>query len=533
MNKSKLVLFLVLILGLNSLGNDRINALKDSLSHFEGLKKAQSLLIIGNHYYPNNNDSALLYIEKALNEYQDINNEKGIISCYGLISDIYSSYGMYDTAIILNYKVIDWGEKNNDIRADIAYLGLANTYESINQPDKARSFFHKAIKGSYLPARRAAFTNLGYLYLNEKEFDSAQTYFSQGLKEYLNTDTSLHINKYNIATIYSNLASVEYGKGNYAEGIKLLNTSLLIFQEIDNSSSSAITYLKLGDGYGYIHKNDLSLQYYLKAKQIADSNQILSVKEDIYLSLSKYYQSVNDYKKSFTALVEYEKIHDNLMMQSYKSSIIEMEVKYNVQEKVNKIDSLKQEKKIIFSYAIALILSLLLASSIIILYINNRRQKYKNAKIISDSKSQLAAVKTKQVEQKLKRIKMNLHEKSAFIEELQEEIKKLGSKEDQKQMAEKVQLLRKTRILTDEDWKEYRNIFNEIHPSFINSIENNNNLSVGDQRQLIFLKLGLKQKEIAYLMGISTEGVKRARQRLSKKIGLKNTGELLKYIENL
>ena len=533
MKKSKLILFIILLLGLNSLGNEKIDLLKDSLSYFKGLKKAQSLLVIGNHYYPNNNDSALLYIEKALNEYQDINNEKGIISCYGLISDIYSSYGMYDTAIMLNYKVIAWGEKNNDIRADIAYLSLANTYASINQPDKARSFLQKAIKGSYLQARRAAFANLGNIYLNENKFDSAKIYFSQGLKEYLNTDTSLHINKYNIATIYSNLASVEYGKGNYEEGIKLLNTSLLIFQKIDNNSSLAITYLKLGDGYGYLNKNDLILQYYLKAKQITDSNQIPSVKEDVYLSLSKYYQSVSDYKKSFTYLVEYQKIHDSLMMQSHKSSITEMEVKYTVQEKINKIASLHKEKQIIFDYATILVLSILLLSTIIIFMLNHRRLKLKNENVLSEIKSQYAEAKTKLTEQKLERVKVNFHEKSALIEELQDEINKLESEEDQKQMADKVQLLRKTRILTEEDWKEYHNIFNDIHPSFSNSIDNYNDLSIGDERQLIFLKLGLKQKEIAYLMGISPEGVKRARQRLSKKIGLKNASELSKYIESL
>ena len=71
MKKSKLILFIALLLGLNSLGNGKIDLVKDSLSYFGGLKKAQSLLVIGNYYYINNNDSALLYIEKALNEYQD------------------------------------------------------------------------------------------------------------------------------------------------------------------------------------------------------------------------------------------------------------------------------------------------------------------------------------------------------------------------------------------------------------------------------------------------------------------------------
>jgi DNA-binding NarL/FixJ family response regulator len=48
---------------------------------------------------------------------------------------------------------------------------------------------------------------------------------------------------------------------------------------------------------------------------------------------------------------------------------------------------------------------------------------------------------------------------------------------------------------------------------------------------LIFLKLGFKQNEIAFLMGISSEGVKRARQRLSKKLGLESAAELSGFIK--
>jgi len=514
-------------------GTTNIVELKDSLIYHSGADKAKALLIIGNYYYSSDNDSALVYLEQAFAEYKRINDDKGMASCYGLIGDIYAGYGMYDTAIVLIYKVKEWGERNNDIRAYIAYLNLANTYRKKGQLEKAQEFYLKTIDGSYLPAKRAAFANLGLLYLDNKNYDSATYYFEEGLKEYALSDTSLPINKYNIASIYLNIAMVQYEKKEYEKGIKTLNNSLKLFKEIDNRSSIASVYASMGSGYQYLNDDKMALEYYLKAKNMIDSFHSLIVKEQIFKSLTDYYTEKSDYKNAYKNIIEYEKMHDSLIVQSYKTTLAEMEVKYAVQEKTNKIESLNKEKRIIFSSATALVLSLMFISSIIILILNQRRLKQKNARIQSEAKSHLAQLEIKNAQYKLDRITLNLHEKSAFIKDLQDEIEKLGNKDDQKNMEERVQLLRETRILTDDDWKEYYGIFNEIYPSFSKQIEHYEDLSVGDKRQLIFLKLGLKQKEIAYLMGISYEGVKRARQRLSKKIGLNSTSELASFIGSL
>jgi tetratricopeptide (TPR) repeat protein len=532
MNKN-IFLLLLLLIPVFSIGTNKIEILKDSLSYFEGHKKAKTLFIIGNYYYPNNNDSALYFVEKALKEYAEINDEKGMVSSYGLLAAIYGGYGMYDTAIALNYKVIKWGEQHNDIRAFIAYLELGNTYEKLKQYTKAKEFYSKAIAGTYLPAKMAAFANMGLLFLNNKDYDSATYFFNGALGEYYKNDTGLYINKYNIATIYLNLASVDYGKGEYEKGIKLLNKSLNIFNEVGNNSSAAKVYLKLGEGYSYLQKNDVSMQYYLKAKSIADSLQITLVQEEVYLVFTEHYRDKGDYKKAFFNLEEYHKLHDSLVVLGYKSTIAEIEVKYAVQDKINKIDVLNKEKRDLFRISIIIVTGILLISAFIILLFNHRRLRLRSAKSLSDAESRLARAKTKTAEHELKRIVASLHEKSAFIEELEDEIKKLSINEEQEHMEEKVQALRKTRILTDNDWEEYNRAFNEIYPLFCDKTRNYNELSTGDKRQIIFLKLGLRQKEIAYLMGISPKGVKKAQQRLSKRIGLIDAGGLKEYVESL
>ena len=532
MNKNTFILLLLVIPFLSN-GSSQIEALKDSLPFYSGQQKAIALFNIGTYYLVSNNDSTLFYMEKALQEYEELNDKKGMASSYGMLAIVYSAYGMYDTAIVLNYKVIEWGEKNRDIRAFIAYLELGNTYKQIGQLEKSKIFYLKAIQGDYLPAKRAAFANMGLLFLNAVEYDSAAYYFNGGLQEYYRADTSLRINKFNIATILMNLASVAYGKGEFEKGNNLLFRSLVISREIETNSLTAKIYLKLGEGYHLVQQDDVSMKYYLKAKNIADSLGLILIREEVYGILSSFYRDKGDYDQAYLNLIEYHKIHDSLTELANQSSIHEMEVKYAVQEKIVRIATLNKEKKMVIGLAISIVAGILLIVGLIILLLNRHRLKLKNDRDLVEAKMQAEKIKAKTAKHELERIVASLREKSAFIEELEQEIQNLSIVDEQQRMEEKVLKLRETRILTDGDWEEYFRIFNEIYPSFFSREKNFYAISAGDKRQLVFMKLGLTQTQTAYLMGISPEGVKKARQRLAKKIGLNDTKELKKYIESL
>ena len=527
------LLCLIFLMPALSKGATDLQALKDSIPQTAGKQKARILLTISNYYFTVNYDSTLFYAEKALNEYRELDDEKGIISCYGMLADIYEGYGLYDTSITLNFKVIDWAEKHNDLRAYIAYLVLGNTYKDIGQMDKAKTYYLKAIQGNYLPAKTAAFANMGLIFLKKKEYDSASFYFKGALDEYYQSDTTMPTNLSNISTLLLNLSSVAYGKGQYEKGIDLLYQSRDIARRIGSEGQMASIYLNLGDGYHYLKNDKLALKYFLKAKQIADSLGVNKIRADVLQILSEYYSKKMDFEKAYNYFVEYQQVHDSLLKMGYQSSIAEMEVKYLVREKTEKISLLKKQERMVIGLSVSIVIGLLLIGLIIVLLLNRHRLKLRNARNLAEAKTETERIKTKNAEEKLKKMISSLHEKSAFIEELEQEIEKLSKKAEKENIEEKIRILRKTRILTEEDWEDYYRVFNEIYPLFFTNIENYRELSQGDKRQLIFLKLGLSQKEIAFLMGISPEGVKRARQRLAKKIGLKDAGELKDYIERL
>ena len=66
-------------------------------------------------------------------------------------------------------------------------------------------------------------------------------------------------------------------------------------------------------------------------------------------------------------------------------------------------------------------------------------------------------------------------------------------------------LLQNLKILTTEDWRKFRSLFEQYHPHFIlNLVEHYPKLTGSELRLLVLIKIGFDTTEIANVLGIST-----------------------------
>lgn len=87
------------------------------------------------------------------------------------------------------------------------------------------------------------------------------------------------------------------------------------------------------------------------------------------------------------------------------------------------------------------------------------------------------------------------------------------------------------KILTEEDWSVFKKRYDEHFPGFLDYLKIKfPDLTSGETRLILLLKLDFSNKEIAGTLGISPQSVWRNRHRLSKKRGLETTGELNDFI---
>lgn len=143
---------------------------------------------------------------------------------------------------------------------------------------------------------------LGLNYKEIGKFSNAEKYLKKALAIYDSDEKQL-----SSATVYHNLGSIHYAKGDYVESIKEYQKSLKIREELldENSLEVAGTYNNLGSTFRKIDNYAKSIEYYEKALKIYQDK--LSAKHDttaiVYNNIGEVYFATGEYQKA----VEYFK----------------------------------------------------------------------------------------------------------------------------------------------------------------------------------------------------------------------------------
>ncbi len=95
----------------------------------------------------------------------------------------------------------------------------------------------------------------------------------------------------------------------------------------------------------------------------------------------------------------------------------------------------------------------------------------------------------------------------------------------------RVQRLINRNIDNNEEWERFLSTFQSIHSSFLNKLNQfSNNLTSNEIRFASLMKMNLTSKEIASILNVSNEGVKKARYRLRKKLSLDSDINIQDYL---
>ena len=140
--------------------------------------------------------------------------------------------------------------------------------------------------------------------------------------------------------------------------------------------------------------------------------------------------------------------------------------------------------------------------------------RFKKTQLEAELENSLKIIEVK--EQELKTYIIDLSKKNSIISNLQTDttIKIVKDTED-----EDVAHLLGQKILTDEDWRTFKIRFGSIYPHFFVRI--NESLIIiteAEIRILVLMRLNLKSKDMANILGISPQSVRVCKMRLKKKL---------------
>lgn len=390
--------------------------LKKSELANDSLSKAKAYTYLGDFYVSQSvSDSAFMYYDKAEKAYEDlkdkVNRSKTIINKADLQFRI-GDFSETEKAAFSVLRIIK-GEKGfNSIYYD-AYNLLGITYceqgefeNGIIYHNKALAVIDDDIIYPEFQSRATSYNNMGFLYLNDKKYDLAKSYFQKGLDQ---KDLSTQ-KPYVYALLLDNLAYAKF-KLNETNGLPDLFFQSLRFKDsLRLTNGVFVNKIHLSEYFASKKDTIRALKYSNEALFLANSTNI---SRDVLVALKQL--SIIDPKNA--AVYNKEYIHINEELQKVDRSMGEKFARIEYETDVirgENSDLTTQNRNLVYVFSFITILGLLTyiikaqkTKNKVLLY--KQQQQKANEDIYNLMISQQNTIETNRVEEK-RRVAQELHD---------------------------------------------------------------------------------------------------------------------------
>ncbi|WP_040251325.1 tetratricopeptide repeat protein [Psychroserpens mesophilus] len=423
---------------------------------------------------------------KALEIYKALKDKENIASCAMLIGNVYQGEGSHEKAISSFKEALDMYEiLDSKIFIAQAKSYIGDSYLGLENYKEAEDYLNEGLELSKELNFNAnigrSFLNIGRLKLAQKKYDEAISHFEIGLASY----KSIKI-PYNETRAQYHLGEAYYKKGNYQKAIEHLDASILISDRINDPAR----------------------------------------KMDALLLKSLAYEALGNSKNALISFRANKKISDSLFNIENAKKTEELQIQYETERKEqqiklqdNQIDLLESKEKIsnlkIFLLASGLLLTLFALYAIF--------QRSKRHKVEKENAQAALEYKTKE----LTTHALHLAKKNEVLNDLKQKAKVLKADANADPGYQMLIQTINFDLQDDNNWENFSRYFEEVHKDFnTNAQLKFPKITANDLRLMALMKMNLSSKEIANILNISSDGIKKARQRLRKKMGLDSKDSL-------
>lgn len=448
-------------------------------------------------------DSAMVHAISSMKYAEAIRDTQLMGGSYNTIGTIHKKIG--------NYK-----------KSEAIYLKCINIYEGLGQ-------YEHLLTGAY--------NNLGLLYKAQNKIELSLEYYDkmEAIANKYQDETAL-------LTVWINKGSLYNDTKRYSEAEHILSNAIVLAKKLNMS-------IQLADATNSLANTYIGQRKYELAKPLIDKAISLSMAIGSWENEMKAQETAKEYcqKKGNAecAIIAMERIvvlRDSLFQDDMASQVNMLQQKYETAKHEATILRLDAERTALQARQQLIkfgVLSLLLLGSVLFYGHYQRNQK---EKIRLDAERQLAIDDHKKVQadldKKSKELTTNilqLAERNKQLQSYRSELIQIGKLSNKESKLLTDRLVRRVDSAIDDNtvWNRLTEEFKLVHGDFLNSLGPQGvSYSKAELKLIVLLKMNLSSKEIAQILHISGEGVKKARQRLRKKLNLDTTQNLQEYILN-
>ncbi|MFZ5553468.1 MAG: tetratricopeptide repeat protein [Bacteroidota bacterium] len=449
-------------------------------------------------------NQALDYYYEALVIHEERRDAEALSNTLTNIALIFMAENKYEEALVYLHQSLQTDKAMNDpIASAICYNNIGICHYQLGNRKKSLHY-HKlsmqvAEKAKNLKLISHAENNIGEIYFAENKLNEADSCFKQALKKKKSI-----IDRHGEITVLINLSRLQQKKQNYDEAKNWCDTALLLSQ------------------------------------QTRSLNQL----RDCYFEMYKMAEAKQQSQEIFYYYKNYTIYNDSILKQETHNNLQRLQLLHDSEKKekelvlLSKEKTIESNKKTFFAMAAAFIL-IISAALLRNFYIKNKKEHQLRLQEKEIEKLKQAAL-TDELERSKKELftyTQLLIEKNNQLEEIRKNLEEMDLNENElkeKNRFDKMEQLSRARIITEDDWAEFKRLFENVFKGFFIKLkETYPGITTAEIRLAALLKLKLSTKEIAGMTGVSSDSVKKTRQRIRKKMNLAEEDDLEELIEKL
>ena len=331
------------------------------------------------------------------------------------------------------------------------------------------------------------------------------------------------------------MGQVYFLRGQYEKAKPLFEYDYSINKNVDNNIAG-YTLHWLGKLYLIKGQTDSALLTLKEALQYLHQPTVYLLQNRPYLEAAYYamadaYRTAG-YSDSFNHYFGlYTRLHDSMQAVVVRSSLDVAQMRIDQEKNRYTVQLLQREKQSEELKRNFLIVAILSLSIITVLVLNRQRLRSKHRQQLALQQKAVAEAETVAAKDQLTLFTQNVIEKTGLIENLQQQLQQQELNKEQQQLVEE---LSHQTILTEQDWEKFKWLFEKLHPGFFNRLkEKTPGITIAELRMAALTRLQLSTKEMASMLGISLDSVRKTRLRLRQRLQIPEEANLEQSITGL
>ncbi|MCK9205117.1 MAG: tetratricopeptide repeat protein [Bacteroidales bacterium] len=501
-------------------------------------------------------DSVLPYCEKAQVLAGLLKNQILIAKTTNVIANLYLDKDDYYRAMVaLKSALKIFEEKGDKHDIGVVYNGLGLVYSNLKEYDKSITYYIKAdeIFRALGKEREQAVIklNIAGCYVEKNNVAKANYYYKQSLQTFGKIQDSVQI----VAT-YINMSNGCRKNGNLQEAAGFLDRAIYLSTRMNNQRLMGSSYYNRGALY--FDAGDL-----VRAKEFVERGlaffKKIGLREGEMLalkSLSEIQEKTGNYKLSLGYYKGFTDIQNEILNGDTRKQIADLQWKYDLQKNEYETRLLlekytvKQKQTLFLSLSLGLffILAILIGILIRLAYKNLKKSVrlteleniHLNEKMSADQRiNHLENLRlTSEIDamnRELTATSLQLISKNEILADIYERNEQYFKKETMgREPYNDLKHILKENLNQDKDWVHFKELFVKVHRNFFNDIKNRcPELTENELRMCAYLRINLRNKEIAKMLNILPESVKTIRYHIRKKLKIDKDISLEDFIRGI